>query len=90
MLTSNEPSNTRWLAGILPLSKEGYILCNRMTLQTEMPGVFVVGDCRAGAAMQLATACADGVVAALLLKQHFRSPQQWAKASAEHLGGAGW
>lgn len=82
--------NTRWLDGILPLTKEGYILCNRMTLQTEMPGVFVVGDCRAGAAMQLATACADGVVAALLLKQHFRNPQQWSKASAEHLGGAGW
>ena len=33
-----------------------------------MPGVFVAGDCRIGAAMQLVTAVADGVNAALMLK----------------------
>ncbi|KKK67544.1 hypothetical protein LCGC14_2953010, partial [marine sediment metagenome] len=57
--------NTGWLAGVLELTPEGYIKCNPLSLHTSLPGVFVAGDCRAGAAMQLATACADGVVAAM-------------------------
>jgi thioredoxin reductase (NADPH) len=82
--------NTKWLAGAVELSEEGYVKCNCLTLQTSMPGVFVAGDCRVGAAMQLATACSDGVVAALMLKQYFRDPKSWAAATAEGLGGAGW
>ncbi len=82
--------NTQWLAGTLQLTPEGYVPCNCQTLQTDLPGVFVAGDCRAGAAMQLATACADGVVAAMMLKQYFRDPAGWAKASAEGIGGSGW
>ena len=82
--------NTQWLAGTVELSDEGYIKCNCLTLQTSMPGVFVAGDCRTGAAMQLATACADGVVAAMMLKQYFRDPAGWDHESAEGLGGGGW
>ncbi len=82
--------NTKWLDGIVELTPEGYIRCDCQTLQTSMPGVFVAGDCRAGAAMQLATACADGVVAAMMLKQYYRDPAAWATESAEGLGGAGW
>jgi len=82
--------NTRWLKGIVELTDQGYIRCDCLTLQTSMPGVFVAGDCRAGAAMQLATACADGVVAAMMLKQYYRDPSAWAKESAEGIGGTGW
>jgi len=82
--------NTKWLAGAVELSEAGYIQCNCLTLQTSMPGVFVAGDCRVGAAMQLVTACSDGVVAALMLKQYFRDPGSWGAAKAEGLGGTGW
>ena len=82
--------NTKWLAGAVELTEEGYIKCDCQTLRTSMPGVFVAGDCRAGAAMQLVTACADGVVAAMGLKQYFRNPAAWSVRSAEALGGTGW
>jgi len=82
--------NTKWLAGTVEMTDEGYVRANPQTLQTSMPGVFVAGDCRQGSAMQLATACADGVVAAMMLKQYFRDPGTWDQAAAEGLGGAGW
>jgi len=82
--------NTKWLAGAIDVTEAGYVKCDCLTLRTSMPGVFVAGDCRMGAAMQLATACADGVVAAMMLKQYFHDPDNWAKASAEALGGGGW
>jgi len=82
--------NTGWLKDAVEMTDEGYVKCDCRTLHTSMPGVFVAGDCRTGAAMQLATACADGVVAAMMLKQHFRNPEQWAEATAEGLGGEGW
>ena len=82
--------NTKWLAGALELTEGGYVECNCQTLQTSMPGVFVAGDCRVNAAMQLATAGADGVGAALMLKKYYRDPHAWAQQSAEGLGGEGW
>jgi hypothetical protein len=33
--------------------------------------------------MQLATACADGVVAAMGLKEYFRSPESWSDVEPE-------
>lgn len=82
--------NTKWLAGTLDLTDGGYVRASCQTMQTAMPGVFVAGDCRAGAAMQLATACADGVVAAMMLKQYFRDPSAWEAQTAEGVGGTGW
>ena len=38
-------------------------------LQTNMPGVFVVGDCRSGATMQIATAVGEGATAALRIRE---------------------
>jgi len=69
--------NTKWLAGLVDMDEAGYIACDPVTLKTSMPGVFVAGDCRQRAAMQLATACADGVVAAMMLKEYFRDPATW-------------
>jgi thioredoxin reductase (NADPH) len=82
--------NTKWLAGIVELNADGYVRCDPQTLQTTMPGVFVAGDCRVGAAMQLATACADGVIAAMMLKRYYRDPKAWNLVTAEGLGGGGW
>jgi len=69
--------NTGFLRGFLDLTEAGFILCDQATLRTQVPGVFVAGDCRVGAAMQLATAVGDGVNAAILLKEYFRDPAWW-------------
>ena len=54
------------------------------------PGVFTAGDCRIGATMQLVTAVADGVNAAMMLKQYFRDPNWWNTAVSDALQPAGY
>ena len=69
--------NTGFLKGFVDLTDKDFIKCDCAYLRTSVPGVFVAGDCRIGAAMQLATAVGDGVVAAMMLKQYFRDPNWW-------------
>lgn len=69
--------NTGFLKGFVELTDKGFIKCDTAYLRTVVPGVFVAGDCRIGAAMQLATAVADGVLAAIMMKQYFRDPAWW-------------
>jgi thioredoxin reductase (NADPH) len=69
--------NTGFLKGFVELNANGYIKCDCAYLRTSVPGVFVAGDCRVGAAMQLATAVGDGVNAAMALKNYFRDPKWW-------------
>lgn len=69
--------NTKFLAGFVDRNDAGYITCDPWYLRTSVPGVFVAGDCRVGAMMQLATACGDGVVAAMALKRHLKNPAWW-------------
>lgn len=69
--------NTKFLEGIVETNGAGYIRTPAGRLLTSMEGVFVAGDCRENAAMQLATACGDGVEAALLVRQYFRDPDFW-------------
>jgi len=75
--------NTEFVRGTVDTNERGYILGDPQTLQTSMPGVFVAGDCRAGAAMQLVTACADGAVAALRVRDYLRNPEAWAEMRTE-------
>jgi len=76
--------NTGFLKGSVELTEQGFIKCDCAYLRTSMPGVFVAGDCRIGAAMQLVTAVADG------LKNHFRDPQWWSSAVSDMLQPGGW
>ena len=69
--------NTGFLKGFVDLTGNGFIKCDCAYLRTKVPGVFVAGDCRIGAAMQLATAVGDGVAAAMMLKQYLRDPNWW-------------
>jgi thioredoxin reductase (NADPH) len=69
--------NTGFLKGFVELTDLGYIKCDSAFLRASVPGVFVAGDCRVGAAMQLATAAGDGVNAAMALKYYFRDPSWW-------------
>jgi len=75
--------NTGFLKGFVELTEGGFIKCDPAYLRTKVPGVFVAGDCRVGAVMQLATAAADGVTAAMMLKQYFRDPGWWNEPLAD-------
>lgn len=77
--------NTGFLKGFVELNEPGYIKCDCAYLRTSAPGVFVAGDCRVGAAMQLATAVGDGVDAAMVLKHYFRDPNWWNQPLADEL-----
>lgn len=55
--------------GWLSLDPAGYILADEST-RTDVPGVFAVGDVRAKAVRQIATATADGVTAVYYAQQY--------------------
>jgi len=82
--------NTGFLTDVVELTDNGFIKCDCAYLRTSVPGVFAAGDCRVGAAMQLATAVSDGVVAAMMLKQYFRDPNWWYEPVSDELQPRGW
>lgn len=59
LIPQNEP-----FADIIELNSYGYADSDEYCL-TKTPGIFVAGDCRSKTVRQVATACADGAVAAL-------------------------
>ena len=77
--------NTAFLKGFADLTETGFIRCEPAYLRTAVPGVFAAGDCRIGAAMQLVTAVADGVNAAIWMKHYLRDPQWWHQPLTEAL-----
>lgn len=82
--------NTGFLEDFVELSAEGFIKCECAYLRTKVPGVFAAGDCRVGAAMQLVTAVADGVNAAIMTKRYFRDPNWWNEPVSDILQPGGW
>ena len=82
--------NTGFLKGFVDLGSNGFIKCDTGYLRTKVPGVFAVGDCRVGAAMQLATSVGDGVLAAMMLKQYIRNPKWWNEPVSDSLQPGGW
>ena len=53
----------------IELDEVGFVKSNEH-LQTNMPGVFVAGDVRSGATMQIATATGEGATAALRIREY--------------------
>jgi thioredoxin reductase (NADPH) len=82
--------NTAFLKGFVDLTDAGFVKCDVGFLRTRVPGVFVAGDCRIGAAMQLATAVGDGVNAAMMTKQYLRDPTWWNKPVSDALMPGEW
>jgi thioredoxin reductase (NADPH) len=82
--------NTKFLEGAVRINEHGYIACDCTTLKTSLPGVFVAGDCRQQAAMQLATACGDGVIAAMMVKEYFKDPSSWPESAGADGLTSGW
>jgi len=81
--------NTGFVKDVVDLDDNGFIKCDPWHLRTSMPGVFVAGDCRVGAAMQLATAVGDGVLVAMSLKNYLKDPNWWSQAVPRQTP-AGW
>lgn len=82
--------NTGFLKGFVELTEAGFIKCETAYLRTKVPGVFAAGDCRVGAAMQLVTAVADGVNAAMWMKQYFRDAGWWNEGVSDEVAPGGW
>jgi thioredoxin reductase (NADPH) len=82
--------NTGFLKGFVELTGAGFIKCETAYLRTKVPGVFAAGDCRVGAAMQLVTAVADGVNAAMWMKQYFRDAGWWNEGVSDEVAPGGW
>lgn len=82
--------NTGFLKGVIDLDESGFIRCDTTYLRTSMPGVFVAGDCREGAAMQLATAVGDGVAATIYMKEYLRDPKWWFHARRQDIVERTW
>jgi thioredoxin reductase (NADPH) len=62
--------NTEFLQGsAIELDEIGFVKSDER-LQTTMPGVFVAGDVRSGATMQIATATGEGASAALYMREY--------------------
>jgi thioredoxin reductase (NADPH) len=61
--------NTDFLSGAVPLDEEGYIPAGENT-ETPVPGVFAAGDVRRKPLRQVATAVADGAVAAYMAQRY--------------------
>lgn len=82
--------DSHFLRGAVDMDDAGHIACDPRRLTTSMRGVFVAGDCRQGAPMQLVTACADGALAAMMVKEYFREPSAWSRMAAERGPAEGW
>ena len=82
--------NTAFLKGFVELTEAGFVKCDTAFLRTNVPGIFVAGDCRVAAAMQLATAVGDGVAAAMAMKQYFRDVNWWNEPVSDSLQPGGW
>ena len=69
--------NTKFLQDhpVIKLDTTGFIKSNQY-LQTAMPGVFVAGDVRSGATMQIATAVGEGATAALRIREYLEAQKR--------------
>ena len=64
--------NSKFLNGALDLDEVGLIKTDE-NLESSMPGVFVAGDIRSGATMQVASAVGEGATAALKIREYLEN-----------------
>lgn len=64
-----EPNSQFLKNTIIKCDQIGFVLSDEH-LQTNMPGVFVAGDIRSGATMQIASAAGEGATAALKIREY--------------------
>jgi thioredoxin reductase (NADPH) len=64
--------NTSYLKGLLALDEGGFIPVNGQ-METDVPGLFAVGDIRAGSIRQVVSAAGDGATAAIAAERFLSS-----------------
>lgn len=64
--------NTQFLSGVVDLDKGGFVLADQR-METSVPGVFAVGDCRNTPLRQVATAVGDAAIAAVSAEHYIES-----------------
>ncbi|MET1033111.1 MAG: FAD-dependent oxidoreductase [Candidatus Saccharimonadales bacterium] len=68
--------NTQFLqSSAIELDEVGFVKCDPR-LETAMPGVFVAGDVRSGATMQIAAATGEGAIAALHIREYLEEHER--------------
>lgn len=68
--------NTQFLhSSAVELDEVGFVKCDSH-LQTAIPGVFVAGDVRSGATMQIAAATGEGATAALRIREYLEKHER--------------
>jgi thioredoxin reductase (NADPH) len=71
--------NTKFLQKTKIELDENRFIKSDAHLMTSMPGVFVAGDVRSGATMQIASATGEGATAALMIREYlegFHKPEE--------------
>lgn len=73
MLCAGQRPATGWLKGTLPLDDADKIVIQNGQTCTNIPGVFAVGDCRAGSTARVGSAVGDGSMAVTEIWRHFKA-----------------
>ncbi|HVO86507.1 MAG TPA: FAD-dependent oxidoreductase [Candidatus Binatia bacterium] len=79
--------NTKFLkdSGV-ELDERGFVKSDQR-LMTNMPGVFVAGDVRSGATLQIASATGEGATAALMIREYLENHEKISKSAVATLYG---
>jgi thioredoxin reductase (NADPH) len=81
--------NTSFLAGSGVELDERRFVKSDMRLMTNVPGVFVAGDVRSGATMQIASATGEGATSALMIREYLEHHEKTSKVAVATLYGDG-
>lgn len=77
--------NTAFLAGSgVELDEIGFVKSD-LKLMTNVPGIFVAGDVRSGATLQIASASGEGATAALMIREYLESLEREHQPRAVHV-----
>ena len=81
--------NTKFLEGSGVELDERRFIKSDMRLMTNVPGVFVAGDVRSGATMQIASATGEGATSALMIREYLENHEKTSKVAVATLYGDG-
>jgi len=79
--------NTKFLEGSGVELDERRFIMSDARLMTNVPGIFVAGDVRSGATMQIASATGEGATAALMMREYLENHERTSQAAVATLYG---
>jgi thioredoxin reductase (NADPH) len=79
--------NTKFLDGSGIELDERRLIKSDTRLMTNIPGVFVAGDVRSGATLQIASATGEGATAALMIREYLENHEKVSKSAVATLYG---